>query len=191
LTHLSSAFPTTFADFDKENAQSWPESTGGAVTIQIAREVGALWLLPTAFYDASETIDAFTALESVDQTSFLPAFLAQRDSCVRDILRFLYEPPTIEGCTNGFQCALTRLRAFKYVRDDLGAYSGIPMGIWTEHDWGRLSDLCSTCLASLKSTHRNARRTFFDNLPQMYGLPSWAELSKIKTAALTEPVDEA
>jgi hypothetical protein len=43
---------------------------------------------------------------------------------------------------------------------------------------------CSTCLTALKKKHQDARQAFWDKLPEIYGLPDWDELGKLKAAAI-------
>ena len=47
-----------------------------------------------------------------------------------------------------------------------------------------MKKLCPRCLAVLKQKHEEARQAFWDELPQMYGLPPWNELEQMKTDAI-------
>ncbi|KAF7358955.1 hypothetical protein MSAN_01235900 [Mycena sanguinolenta] len=49
--------------------------------------------------------------------------------------------------------------------------------IWGEEDFARLS-VCAPCLAYMKADWAARRARFWDRLPGVFGLPSWAELER-------------
>jgi hypothetical protein len=72
------------------------------------------------------------------------------------------------------------------IRKDREATPHIPLNIWTDSDWGHLTNfgICHVCRTALEGTHRTARDVCWDRLPEIYGLPSWPELEAIKAAAI-------
>ncbi|KAJ6630388.1 hypothetical protein B0H10DRAFT_1774531 [Mycena sp. CBHHK59/15] len=210
LVHLSSAYPTTLSAYDESTSSdashlvrpSWIDETAFPefAVIKLSLEVDAPWILPSSFYyaaieeDGPELIkealvcnfaDKRTPkLDSAYHSAFLKGYLQQRESAMTEILRFLYHPLTIESCTGGSICIITRLGAFEDVRNNLLKYPSIPLSIWGSGDWGRLSGACLTCRSALRRTHREARQSFWAKLPAMYGLPGWEELEKMKAAAI-------
>ncbi|KAJ7490872.1 hypothetical protein FB451DRAFT_1124434 [Mycena latifolia] len=216
LIHLSSQYRTTLSEWDSGlNSYSysrssdlsplrliswmWPDDDAFQIcVIQLAREVDALWLLPTAFYDLSSSYDQHgrkifhgvvyngtpTSLCVQDQDSLLQGHAIQTRATTRDIMKFLFYPPDIEGCTSS-ACSGNRLNRLRVEWDDLHDHCLPPLDVWVEDDWESLEeDVCRTCITEMKRTHAEARQAFWDALPEMYGLPPWEELKKMKAAAI-------
>ncbi|KAJ7119176.1 hypothetical protein C8R44DRAFT_189565 [Mycena epipterygia] len=216
LIHLSSGHHTSLSESDSveyhhdpvpsrpaSEVVSWPwpdDFTYNMCVIELAREVEALWVLPTAFYVLSTAYQKLgsiifhgtvyhgipTSLSLQDQQSFITGRDSQIGSTNADILRFLLDPPSseIKGCKSPNECSAERLRAFASIRERVRAYPAIPLEMWKPTYWDKLGKVCPACLAVLKDTHRRARQAFWDKLPGMYGLPPWAELEKMKEAAI-------
>jgi hypothetical protein len=207
---LSSAYRTKLVEWDKlvygggdwsrlaaeMCSWDWPtEKSNPIAAIQLAREVDALWILPTAFYwlafNYRELGKAVfhgvvcngvpASLSAQDQDSFAKGHYIQTASTVADILRFLFDPSEIDGCTSSSLCSLVRLQAMENHR--VGCASA-PLHVWRPRDWALLQDLCDVCLSALKQTHKNARQAFWDKLPEIYGLPEWEELERLRAAAI-------
>ncbi|KAJ7435940.1 hypothetical protein FB451DRAFT_1571260 [Mycena latifolia] len=220
LIHLSSRYRTTLSEWDScsnpkaqdpdlssSEIMSWPQpdAVEQICVIQLAREVDALWVLPTAFYELSSsfnTPEGFSgriggeifhgtvyngipiSLSVQDQDSFLRGHTTHTRAATGDILNFLCNPLEIEGCTSPL-CSRSRLAAFRDNWDVIHDLSHIPLDVWAEDDWKSLAEhVCLTCITVLKSTHAEARQAFWDDLPEMYGLPPWEELKKMKAAAI-------
>ncbi|KAJ7612165.1 hypothetical protein FB45DRAFT_843455 [Roridomyces roridus] len=213
LVHLSSSYRTTMTEWDMagegEPAEqalsmmiSWgnpAESTFRISAIQLAREVDALWILPMAFYDlALYPMEATVAslmhgasfngvpisLSVQDQANFFVGHAKQIHASSIDILKFLSTPLDESGCISPADCCTMRLRAVESLRQNMQEYPAMPLDVWGEGDWEVLDDICSVCLASLKSAHRAARQAFWDRMPEMYNLPPREELERMKVAAL-------
>ncbi|KAJ6529620.1 hypothetical protein B0H19DRAFT_968072 [Mycena capillaripes] len=195
LVHLSSAFPMTLADWDMRTPRSWNfqySSSGSISLINLCRQTEALWILPAAFYRLGMTSRASTIicggvsqvqLSVSDRVCFLDGLLVQR-SATMDIVRFLYHPVSTDGCMTRKRCAEAKLDALEQVRDDLKAFPALPLGIWCEDYWDRLSEMCATCLEELREIHRKAREEFWRQIPEMFKLPSWHELEDLKFSAI-------
>ncbi|KAJ7612187.1 hypothetical protein FB45DRAFT_843489 [Roridomyces roridus] len=192
LVHLSSRYRTSLAERDTCRFQygfpnrnvseivSWPWNS----------QVEAPWILPCALYDLSAQLkDGFAdllrdgaSLSSEDLTRFLRGHHLQTLSAATVILPSLSNPPhDIQGCKSAANCREARLAAVAALSTEIQEYPTIPLGVWSEEDWYRVpGEPCSSCSSALEE----ARKSFWDDLPQMYGLPSWAELEKMRVAAL-------
>ncbi|KAJ7753403.1 hypothetical protein DFH07DRAFT_941300 [Mycena maculata] len=213
LIHLSSAYRTKLSESDtstyNENNPNrgaleiiswpWPEGPSYNVyAIQIAREIGALWIIPSAFYDLSGAFRRIgrgvfhgasyrgipTSLSAHDEESFFNGHNIQSQSTATDIMAFLSDPPVIDGCPSPKECAFLRLQVISDAREMIRANPSIPLDVWIADDWEKLRDLCPTCLAALQTAHQAARQVFWDKLPEIYGLPSWEELEQMKVSAI-------
>ena len=51
------------------------------------------------------------------------------------------------------------------------------------NDWDKLK-VCAACQSSMKGAHHDAKESLWDGLPEMFGLPEWSDLEKMKTEAL-------
>ncbi|KAF7353923.1 hypothetical protein MVEN_01078400 [Mycena venus] len=210
--HLSSGYRTTLAEVDAETycglgsgpvplMRSWKvpdDKTYLIAIIQLAREVESPWILPMAFYVLSAAYGNLgriifhgmfyngvsASLSVLDQQSFVRGQVVQNASGAADVLRFLFCPLDIEGCATPEKCLSLRLRAMDDSREGIRDCPSIPLDIWDEEDWQLLDGLCPACLIVLKKTHQDARQAFWDKLPEIYGLPPWEELEKLKAGAI-------
>ncbi|KAJ7119165.1 hypothetical protein C8R44DRAFT_878665 [Mycena epipterygia] len=179
----------------------WPEEDAHTIcVIQLAREVDALWVLPGAFYNLSADFysvgsnvfhgvvynGAPTSLSLQDQQMFLIGHNLQIASTHADILQFLSYPRSVDiaGCESPTHCDGERLVAIENSREMIRLLTSIPLRIWESDDWDRLDELCPPCMEELQKTHQDARQALWDKLPEMYGLPPWEELEKMKEAAI-------
>ncbi|KAJ6543027.1 hypothetical protein B0H19DRAFT_1000755 [Mycena capillaripes] len=202
LVHLSSRFPTKLANWDARNDDTAPlwnkpswefdvNPSAAISLIDLCRETRAPWVLPIVFYllgsdyfeDLADILHGVPSLDTSNQISFLKGYVLQRDAA-RTVTCFLYDPPAIDGCTSRKRCAGEKLAALNHVRQDCDRFPAIPLGIWTESDWSRLSALCATCLPELRKAHEQARQDLWARIPEMYSLPPWEELEKLKQAAI-------
>lgn len=175
----------------------WPDKFPYIIAaIQLAREVDIPWIMPVAFYDLCVAYgsgfgkDIFhgvvrnglpASLDEQDQQLFAKGHLIQNASTTADILRFLSHPVDIDGCTSQAQCLKERMLAISRSRVIVRKYSSMPLHIWGAEEWNLLNNnLCPTCINSLKQAHRDSRQAFWDKLPEIYGLPPWAELERLK-----------
>ncbi|KAK7020331.1 hypothetical protein R3P38DRAFT_2967546 [Favolaschia claudopus] len=213
LNHLSSGYPTTLSGFDLLNhyrpditasaleEQSWESPSDATFTlraIQLARVVDAPWILPAAFYALSSNFNrvGLVAFHGVlyngveikltmqEQRSFLQGYNVQRNGTVADALRFLFDPENIPGCKHPPQCVVERWKGLEYIREFIRSHPADPLLTWEWSDWKQLHGMCSKCLKTLKEIHQDARQTFWNQLPETYGLPSWDVLEQMKKNAL-------
>ncbi|KAJ7765622.1 hypothetical protein B0H16DRAFT_1523676 [Mycena metata] len=205
LTHLASVYPTTLSGYYEDgrlSSLSGPADddilASNVATIQVAREVNALWILPSAFYHLASTDGAVVdrILQCVVYGN-RPAKLSDEDRILflkssmqiyRELifaLRFLNSPHVIPGCT-GTKCTSERSRLFVNYCTAL-AYLGACDRLELFHPWKNLLDgCCQVCIAHSKTAVENDRQAFWDKLPEICGLPSWEVLEKMKEEALKE-----
>ncbi|KAJ7434049.1 hypothetical protein B0H11DRAFT_2119599 [Mycena galericulata] len=187
LLHLDTGYPTSLAIYEVSGSETFASDglDDALRTIQCASEVGATWVLPTAFYflcysDMREILNAPTwgSLAPQDQETAIVSYTKQRLTCP-PVLPFLRIPFT-EGCTS-----LDRCTAYKasYL-EDVGAWNiSDPLGSYK--DWTPFEGrLCAYCLGRSEEYHREARRRLWERLPAVYGLPPWDILERMKTEAL-------
>ncbi|KAJ7611820.1 hypothetical protein FB45DRAFT_1037458 [Roridomyces roridus] len=178
--------------------------------IQLAREVDAPWVLPVAFHVLSGCLAwdktmsvtevlrgttfnrVSTSLSPQDQESFLPGHIRQIRNHTASILGFFSDPVEILDCRLPLECLRGRLSAVKTMQgailSDHSEHLSMPLKIWEESEFGSqhwdYSDICPSCLEWLQRQHQAVREKFWDDLPNMYGLPPWEELEKMKVAAI-------
>ncbi|KAF7353937.1 hypothetical protein MVEN_01080000 [Mycena venus] len=205
LVHLSCRYPTTLAECDavevaKTIPLSWKRPTSDSYPVfllLLLREVDAIWLLPYLFYVLGVKFGELgmgaaifhgavysgtaVGLSTKDQDAFLRGYFIQRDSTRNEILRFLWSPDRIEGCIDTVQCLQKRLDLFKNTCTTDWAQVSMPLHAWGAADWTSLPGICPSCLAHCKKAQQDARQAFWDKLPEIYGLPPWEQLEKLKT----------
>ncbi|KAJ7692828.1 hypothetical protein B0H17DRAFT_1132807 [Mycena rosella] len=172
LLHLDTGYPTSLAVYEVSGAETFCSDglDDSLRTIQCAAEVGAAWVLPTAFYflcysDMRDILNAqqWARLAPVDQETTIVSYTKQRLACP-PVLPFLRIPFT-EGCTDPNKCS-----AYKAAYKD-----------WTPFE----GKVCAYCLGRSEEYHRRARKKLWDELPAIYGLPAWDVLERLKAESLT------
>ncbi|KAJ7133820.1 hypothetical protein C8R46DRAFT_1201706 [Mycena filopes] len=158
------------------------------------QELSLDWILPIAFYRVVAgvpprqimhgiIVDGGIHLElsATDKLLCLEQSIALRTSASSAILSFLWERPDAD-CTNYDGCNEVRLDACKTAEQQ--RLERVPLRLWQTENWEILSFACATCRASMKSAHARALQSFWDGLPQRFGLADWTVLEQIKAAAL-------
>ncbi|KAJ7020165.1 hypothetical protein C8F04DRAFT_1128121 [Mycena alexandri] len=191
VQHLETGFPTSLAVYEVSGAETFSSDglDDSLLTIRCASEVGASWVLPTAFYflcysDMRDILNAreWGNLSAVDRETTIVSYTKQRLACP-PVLPFLRIPFT-EGCTS-----LDRCTAYKaaYLLDVNSWNISDPLGSYK--DWAPFEGkVCSYCLARSEEYHRAARKKLWDELPGIYGLPGWDVLERLKAEALSVEV---
>ncbi|KAJ6567033.1 hypothetical protein B0H19DRAFT_1025607 [Mycena capillaripes] len=193
---LMPSFPAT----EIRSWPMWPDKFPYIIAaIQLAREVGIPWILPVAFYDLCVAYgsgfgrDIFhgvvrnglpASLDAQDQQLFAKGHIVQNASTATDILRFLSHPVDIDGCPSSAHCLKERMLAISRSRMIVRKYSSMPLHIWGADEWELLKNLCPVCISSLTKAHQDSRQAFWDKLPEIYGLPPWEELERLKVGAI-------
>ncbi|KAJ7031839.1 hypothetical protein C8F04DRAFT_1109261 [Mycena alexandri] len=192
LDHLGPIFPTHLFSYDDTAWLSSIDLDRRFATIRTATEVGALWLLPMAYYDlCRQTMEQLISnaswkdLEEKVQRACLIGHSAQRHH-LHKIIGFLSIVKNSGGtCKDWTKCNALRLRWG--LRPELWTHNGNPLGVWVEGTWRAFAGigLCDSCVVESKALHAAAIQEFWDQLPQMFGLPGWEELEEMKRAALS------
>ncbi|KAJ7200150.1 hypothetical protein GGX14DRAFT_466877 [Mycena pura] len=102
------------------------------------------------------------------------------------IIDFLWSPMIIDGCKSSHACVDSKLTCRSEAEDwrrEPPQKILLPLDLWDRDDWARL-DVCGKCLPVLKQAHRAALASFWNRLPQVFDLPDWSELDKMKAEAL-------
>ncbi|KAJ7671245.1 hypothetical protein DFH06DRAFT_1082678 [Mycena polygramma] len=206
LVHLSSGAPTSLSQFDDDEGSSMSDIGSfyswryrpAIRAIEVAREIGALWIIPWMFYAIAAT-DNETILKILgtnrrsvelspsDRTLFLKSSI-QISLATNDILWFLHSPYSIPGCKG--KCAIQKARVAasatiqEHLRTDEGWVDPLDLcddaGIWKP-----LKDsCCRVCYEFCSEANEDARQAFWDRLPEICDLPPWEELEKMKEQAL-------
>ncbi|KAJ7041874.1 hypothetical protein C8F04DRAFT_994138 [Mycena alexandri] len=212
LKHLSSRYTTTLSQFDlsgEETSIIVEPSTGYShidfiqhiAVIQLAREVNALWVVPTAFYRLSSTredfIDKFLQPQTYHER---PATLSEQDRSLflkfslylsheaHSLSRFLYMPETVPGCETGQDCRLMRLSFLATLHEALALIPGPRLlGLILEDNVDDyLTDCCHVCQYASREAIKDTRQNIWNKLPGFCGLPSWEALQEMKDKALEE-----
>ncbi|KAJ6535566.1 hypothetical protein B0H19DRAFT_1183764 [Mycena capillaripes] len=198
LVHISSFLPTTLLEYENLTRKSTPwfnelrESDVGFLDIiALARDLSIDWILPIAYYRGCEFSWERTILEGPlgieDKVRLMTACRVLESACVSKILAFLWPTAQIEGCGSPLACSADRIdcrrTAEQWRERDPNAAAMMPLHVWEARDWGNL-DVCDICLSSMKIAHQEAKQALWDSLPELFGLPEWSELEKLKAAAL-------
>ncbi|KAJ7148539.1 hypothetical protein C8R43DRAFT_1108075 [Mycena crocata] len=196
LQHLETTYPTCLSvDESREGNDTISEetSTQRFMTIQVATEVGALWLLPVAYHDlCKQTISTiiselwWNSIGEKERTACLVGHSKQLQYFPR-IFKFLFvvkEPNT--ECHDWPECNRIRLQ---YVHDmDIWQNMHWTLDAWprTGEDIGNLG-MCEDCTTEAEAMYATARQAFWDQLPTMFGLPGWEELEEMRRVAPVVP----
>ncbi|KAJ7073992.1 hypothetical protein C8F01DRAFT_5919 [Mycena amicta] len=217
LVHLSSRFRTTILQHDDLADSSWPasdselweinpqlsdvgtwkepKSTYLVSVIALAREVGALWVLPAAFYHLTTDIVGYrvggmgdegkdTSLSLHDQANLARGSDAQMKAAF-GITQLFQNPRHTKGCASPDNCLTGRLDLVEDSQEMFADYLRDPLEVWIEGHWADYEErLCKVCVSAIKENIADARCSFWDDLPDVYGLPSWEELGKMKLAEI-------
>ncbi|KAJ6481590.1 hypothetical protein C8R47DRAFT_982324 [Mycena vitilis] len=212
LILLSSAYPTTLADFTSVGFGGSYHGDPVLAVIQFARAHSVDWILPLAFYryclegtsrDMREGIefsgkrvilsreeeglcnDARYRLQATSMDAHHQRHLATH---IDDLLRGLVIPG--DECRGGADCRKSRIDEGDALLHRLCGLSFMPRldFVWTPQPE---SKLCGTCLQDMHRWHVQQRQSVWDSLPALFNLPDWSRLNEIKDIALREGDEEA
>ncbi|KAJ7639986.1 hypothetical protein DFH06DRAFT_1334900 [Mycena polygramma] len=203
LTHLASFHPTTLAGYEAmatkptqlvtELLGTQPSSNRDCIEVDMAvlgRSLSIDWILPVAFYRicqfAWESAVFKGPLDEEDKIRIMTSCRILEGSAVSKVLAFLW-PSVGDGDCKLRRCRRSRF-ALRQVSEECrerssGDAARMPLEIWTADDWNGL-EACKDCLSSMKATHREAKQALWNELPKIFGLPSWGDLETMKAEAL-------
>ncbi|KAF7322317.1 BTB domain-containing protein [Mycena chlorophos] len=167
------------------------------VVARLAAEVGALWILPSVFFSLAADIYPETdavllkgtkyagqriCLSTEDQVRILQG-RREQTRCSSSIMHQFQEPDP--QCQTSASCNTGRMEIFCNNQDMFPTYILDPFLIWTNNDWEDHRDsLCKICQRTIEHRIKEIMQHFWDHLPQLYGLPDWDVLEKMKVAAI-------
>ncbi|KAK7052492.1 BTB domain-containing protein, partial [Favolaschia claudopus] len=209
LVHFSQAHPTTLSEWDTvvNDPPSWTnlDDEKNILSISIARQFGATWILPTAFYRMCQSTQEDNIIDTVyldtsDKVRFLQGLRYLETTGASQMLDFLLD----ESLWSNLNCHET-LEAEQRVcigsreddewrhqiRSDLEERKGfdarvgavMPLELWQHDHWSDLP-ACDDCTEEIQSALQEARQKLWNELPTIFGLPNWKKLRKMKTDAL-------
>jgi hypothetical protein len=197
LSHLESMYPTDFPEFFSAHNYGMhhiniPSKLAAAlISIRTASEVGALWLLPAAYYTActfaSKHLLAsegpWTSLSAHEQQTCLTSQveLVRGTASTHDFVAKLPNQSCIENCSDVVDDARDELSTWRILRCDLD-----PLGSWVFSDTAYV--LCSQCSSIGQAKFDAAQLEFWNRLPATFGLASWAELKEMRRAVMEETI---
>ncbi|KAJ7753404.1 hypothetical protein DFH07DRAFT_941301 [Mycena maculata] len=146
--------------------------------VQLIQEVGALWLLPSAFCWLSVE---FTELgRSIFHGVVHNGFPV--DLSIEDQDAFVQGHSFQSQRATNFYCI--RSTFLVEIWSTVSRFPLNPLGIWDADDRLWFEAVCPRCPAVLKESHEAARQAFWDKLPEIYWLPPWEELEKMRIPAI-------
>ncbi|KAK6969113.1 BTB domain-containing protein [Favolaschia claudopus] len=199
LVHLSSQFPTSLHAYETLSSAENPpwvrelhtEGPDYHDIIVLARCLSLDWILPLAFYRVCEHSTEQSILKAnysmEDKVILFTACRTLEGSALTCMLDFLW-PAVVPGCVSPQECSAERTYARRLketvrIRPSTRAPS-LPLHIWNPDDWDTF-EVCEVCLAAMKAEYQEAKQAHWDSLPEMFGLPKWSELEKMKVEALS------
>ncbi|KAJ7639614.1 hypothetical protein DFH06DRAFT_1099062 [Mycena polygramma] len=197
LQHLVAIYPTQLSAYDRRPGNG--DLPAGdfycrVATIAAATEVGALWLLPVAYYDLCKSDllkivedPCWLTLGRKEQNTFLVGYQMQIRQTPK-ILSFLSistQDSDDSECMDSAECNRNRLDLNFRLISQLSPYMNWPLDLWSEAIFMELDgQLCDGCLTEARAHHGDARQACWDELPGAFGLPDWATLEGMRQEAL-------
>ncbi|KIY53165.1 hypothetical protein FISHEDRAFT_19985, partial [Fistulina hepatica ATCC 64428] len=190
LAHLSTAFDTKLEGFldPKPTFDIHPEpsfeSSGDIdfAVVTLARDVGATWILPSAFYEAH-----LYSVEEICNGVAIPAsgpgiVTPDMSLCLAGLARIrrtsgpvtAFMACDVAGCTTQQACNAARMRILV---EDAAEWQSDPLNYfrhWIRETLPRR--LCSVCYEHSCKVYMQWQQSFWDAVPGYFGLPSWEEL---------------
>ncbi|KAJ7048631.1 hypothetical protein C8F01DRAFT_1188873 [Mycena amicta] len=205
LKHLEPAFPFAFSGrieswrlFDLardegENDAIWNQ----LMTIGALRRVGALWLLPAAFYVTCQSLlDDLLAVrecKNVDLKDIILCLRGQRslsDEHAFVFSRFLCD--SSDKCPTKVECEAARKFLVQAYFDsvlDGSVYNSDILGSWVvDHQsdgWSELrGSLCEGCFFAAEKMVQPLCQSTWESLPEYFSLPQWDKLLAARAAVM-------
>ncbi|KAJ7090733.1 hypothetical protein B0H15DRAFT_244146 [Mycena belliarum] len=202
LNHLSTGFYySTVHDYrtyvqESRDHVSYPSALSFCSVVDAATAVGALWLLPVAYYKGSSF--GRDALLAATQSG-VPETIVQKLILANAGLASM----TLGACD--FLCSRSGAACQTHDTCDSGRYGILsrvvlavnsvtrllPLDRFGEKSWGLLRQrICASCCAAAQERRTCSLEALWDRLPSMYGLPPWPELHAMRAAAIGD-IDSA
>jgi hypothetical protein len=209
LTHLSTEFyhPSVeeyIRSLSKIDHLQYPPSDGPTDAAKISRvfalvnaahEVGALWLLPWAYYDTCtrKFEDLMSALDERANAHHVRTYFAGCHNLIHATIRvhsFLHEP--IKDCMEPTRCPVLRrsLRSWIFKSKLPFRLFDFWADIWRKPggpfhpDGGEEAKFCPPCYEAGILNLKVALEDRWNRLPTYFGLPGWPELEAMREVAM-------
>ncbi|KAK7013097.1 BTB domain-containing protein [Favolaschia claudopus] len=194
LSHLELLYPPSFPAFlearDHEHKHHVRFTGDGIVdllAIQAALEVRALWILPTAYYYLATAPDFMevTVPDSNEQQRCLDA-RSKFPPATISMHRFFRILPcsicdsAVSKCEQAIVLAQGELERWKGTEDPRLLEPLSPVSILDCLPGNISTRLCSPCHVAGEQEFVRAQEEFWEELPSVFGLPSRAELAKLR-----------
>ncbi|KAJ7771384.1 hypothetical protein DFH07DRAFT_734629 [Mycena maculata] len=156
-------------------------------------EVGALWLLPWAYYVGSSWSPVFLLpLLNGEMKEHVQLCLVGHSHLLRTKALMSLFLETDDPCTTPALCGfIRREQSLHPLIDDLdddAYFDADPFNQWPPEMWNDWKErgMCDICHTAAKTHTRRTLARLWERLPQIFGLPPWEELHQMKRAAMGE-----
>ena len=187
MQHLLSVYTATLDGWDQRNTDLIPAFSGRPLAVYcLAREVDIPIILPAALYGCATSAfeilldgvtlrdDSHIELNWRDKRTCIVARSRLSDVLLGRIFKFLldHRPP---GCSTAANCTAGRMKHLRKLQAKSLTMAG-PRPLSKRFLKGFEDDVCDCCYAASQASFVAARRALWDDLPSIFGLPSWQEL---------------
>jgi hypothetical protein len=191
--HLLSVYSATLDEWDQRKSGIIPSFSGRPLAVLcLAREVDIPILLPAAMYGCVTSaleilLDGATLhdgshveLDWRDKRSCIVARSRLSDALLGRIFNFLLWPSP-SGCSTAANCTIGRMKHLCRFQTRSLTMGG-PRPLSKRFLKGFQDDVCGFCYSTAQTSFVGARRALWDDLPGIFGLPSWQELGAVMHA---------
>ncbi|KAJ6451308.1 hypothetical protein C8R45DRAFT_883383 [Mycena sanguinolenta] len=196
LSHLESMYPHSLPEMQDLCRGDTPlhitfpfRVDTDLIALRAASEVGALWIVPTAYYGvcehSSKTFlgagECWHALTTHEQQTCLKSQVefVRATAAAHEFLRDLPVVTCRAHCHQVVSEARLALSSWTSTTRDLQPL--YPSVLFSIDD-----ELCSDCDAYAESTYEKAQVELWNRLPEILGLPGWEELEQMRRAVMED-----
>jgi hypothetical protein len=199
LSHLDFMYPMNFHAFEAVNnrnprdaAVHYVENASGIrphlITLRVASQVGATWLLPTAYYSVCTYSSFFEAGKdwiALGPEAQQTCLNSQIELAEGTAMTYMFVDETGKDCSvcsSSEDCATLVRDALAHLGQSAAAEADLnPLGEWLFSDL--ICSLCRDCGLAALNYHTCGQLDFWKRMPGIFGLPEWEELIKMKELA--------
>ncbi|KAJ7479375.1 hypothetical protein B0H11DRAFT_1808742 [Mycena galericulata] len=195
LDHLATWYPYRLEDYYHSGTVIYADSNTTAAHLKVkkvATEVGALWILPVAYYrvcsmGVADILDSGGAhwenLSPQQQRTCLVSHTPLVGGMLAVHGFFRIRRPS--ACVHTEKCQLVWDVAVDLLLGEVSVGTTTVLDFWHgDGFWdiftGRAD--CTPCITAGKEGYKTALVKFWDDLPRMFSLPSWSELEVLRLA---------
>ncbi|KAK0236374.1 hypothetical protein EDD85DRAFT_639463 [Armillaria nabsnona] len=188
---ISALYPIKFADWCSRPMHSIQQFIARPLAVyQLAKETGHLSLLPGCLYSMTTVHRGEDIIHGITLPDGSHAELEPHEKLLilqnrakftaylrESVLGFLFKSPP--SCQSSKMCSLVKYATLQKLHADNSLdLPGRGTGLFgVEIAWESIG-FCAPCYAAAFVQWKNAREDFWNNLPQMFNLPSWKEIEK-------------